>query len=106
MEGDGSSDISLGELVRTPVACYKLSRHFLQTLIEEGMQGPSRRFLAAMSGAAQALNANIIGGGIDSNEAANALRLVGVRLLQGDALCPPVPPAEVAAALAQPPKTY
>ena len=103
MDGDGSADISLREFVRSPVNSYKLSRRFLQTLVEEGLQGPSRRFLTAMHGASQALGSSIIASGVDSIESRGTLQLVGVQAMQGDALSPALAPEFVPPLWDQPP---
>ena len=92
LDGDGSADISLLEFASAPVASYRLSRHFLHLLLEEGMHGPARRFLMASMGAAQSIGANIIASGVDTPEVVTALQLVGVVLMQGEALAPVLEP--------------
>ncbi len=88
MDGDGSADMALSDMVRVPVGSYKLSHSFLTMLLEEGLQGPSRRFLMAVLGAAQALGATLVAGSVDTREALTALQLVGVPLMQGQAISP------------------
>ncbi len=92
LEGDGSQDLSLHDFAACPVDGYKLSPALLRTLMNENLHGTTRRLLTAILGAAQQLGATVTATGVDSEAAATALRLIGVRYLQGHALLPPLEP--------------
>lgn len=93
--GDGSSDLSLRQFTQAPLDACKLSRGLLRLLMEESLQGSSRRFIEAVLGAAQSLGIRVIATGVESKETYAALRLIGVHLMQGEALAPPMEPEQM-----------
>lgn len=101
MRGDGSPDISLRELAQVPVNCFKLSPRCIQSLVEEGLQGPSRRFVTALVGVGQALGSTLIATGVDSADLISTVQVIGVSSMQGETVSPPIASQDVPAAWAQ-----
>ncbi len=90
LDGDGSHDISLHDFAACALDAYKLSPGLVRVLMDESLHGNARRLVSAILGASQQLGAIVIATGVDSEGAADALRLIGVRYLQGRALLPPL----------------
>jgi len=90
LDGDGSGELSLAELSQIPLAGIKLGRPLLRQLLEENLQGASRRYITALLGAAQALGMTVTATGVESPEMLAALRMIGLRWLQGERLVPPL----------------
>lgn len=88
LAGDGSIETTLREFSAFPLDGYKISANLMGLLMQQGFQGSARRLVSAVCGAAQALGANVIASGVDSEECATALQLIGLRTLQGKALLP------------------
>lgn len=95
LEGDGSQDISLHDFAACALDGYKLSPALVRALMDENLYGTARRVVTAILGAAQQLGSTVTATGVDSEAAATALRLIGVRYLQGRALLPPLEPESV-----------
>lgn len=89
LDGDGG-DTSLSELSRLPLAGLKLSRGLLRSLMDDQLQGSSRRYLNALTGAARGLGIAVIATGVDSAETLSALRVIGLRWMQGERLVAPL----------------
>ncbi|MES2682044.1 MAG: EAL domain-containing protein [Pseudomonadota bacterium] len=88
LAGDGSIETSLRDFSAFPLDGYKLSAGVVRRLMDEGLQGSARRLVSAVCGAAQALGAQVIACGADTEDCAAALHLIGLRHLQGSALMP------------------
>ena len=88
LAGDGSIETSLRDFSAFPLDGYKLSAGIVRRLMDEGLQGSARRLVSAVCGAAQALGAQVIACGADTEDCAAALHLIGLRHLQGKALMP------------------
>lgn len=89
LDGDGG-DTSLGQLSQLPLAALKLSRGLLRGLLDDNLQGASRRYFNVVLGAARGLGIPAIATGVDSAEALAALRVIGLRWMQGDRLVAPL----------------
>lgn len=89
LDGDGG-DTSLGQLSQIPLAGLKLSRGLLRHLMDDQLQGSSRRYLNALLGAARGLGIAVIATGVDSAETLSALRVIGLRWMQGERLVAPL----------------
>ena len=93
----GSGYSSLSYLRRFPLARVKVDRSFVRELSPEGEAEPIVRALAEVS---HALDAIVIGEGIESVEQLRALRALGCDLGQGNLLSAPVPAGEMSEMLA------
>ncbi|ROH89679.1 EAL domain-containing protein [Stagnimonas aquatica] len=89
LDGDGG-DTSLSQLSQIPLAGLKLSRGLLRNLMDDQLQGSSRRYLNALLGAARGLGIAVIATGVDSAETLSALRVIGLRWMQGERLVAPL----------------
>ncbi|MDP3857538.1 MAG: EAL domain-containing protein [Stagnimonas sp.] len=90
LDSEGSIELSLAQISQIPLAGIKLGRPLLRQLLEENLQGGVRRYISALQGAAQALGMTVIANGVESPEMLAALRMIGLRWLQGDRLVPPL----------------
>jgi len=90
LDSDGSGELTLTELSQIPLAGIKLGRPLLRQLLEENLQGAARRYISALLGAAQGLGMTVTASGIESPEMLAALRMIGLRWLQGERLVPPL----------------
>lgn len=81
-------DISLRTLTSYPVDAYRLGPPLISAFLAEGLQGPARRALTALLGAAQALGVQVMASGVDSEQALSALRILGLHQVQGRAVAP------------------
>jgi len=79
---------SFASLSRWPLQALLLPAAQWQRVLDDNLRGPSRRALDALLGAAQALGTRVVATGVDEPSARDALRLVGVRWMQGAALLP------------------
>lgn len=89
LDGDGG-DTSLGQLSQLPLAGIKLSQGQLRGLLDDSLQGASRRYFNAVLGAARGLGIPAIATGVDSAEALAALRVIGLRWMQGERVVVPL----------------
>lgn len=92
LDGEGGEELGLQQLSLLPLAGIKLSRRLLRSLLEDNLQGSSRRCLAALLGAAQGLGLGVVATGVDAPEALAALRVMGLRWMQGEHLVPALEP--------------
>lgn len=90
MEGDGPTAISLADFSRFPFDAYRLNRDFVRQLLGESLHGSLRRLATAAIAAAQSLGAVVIATGVDHDDSLQALRLIGVRYMQGRRFMAPV----------------
>lgn len=101
MAGDGTQTISLQDFSAFALDGYKLSPALTQRLLEENLQGGARRMISAILGASQQLGATVLASGVDSPECIAALRLIGVRQMQGQAVQQALSASQVLAVAAQ-----
>ncbi len=79
---------SLADLSQWPLQALCLHPAYWQRVLDDNLRGPRRRALDALLGAAQALGTRVIVCGVDQPASANALRVIGLRWMQGAALLP------------------
>jgi len=90
LDSEGSGDLTITELSQLPLDGIKLGRSLLRQLLEENLQGATRRAITALLGAAQGLGMTVTASGVESPEMVVALRMIGLRWLQGERLVPPL----------------
>lgn len=83
-------------LARWPLQALLLPPAHWQRVIGESLRGPARRTLDALLGAAQALGIRVVATGVDQPHARDALRLIGLRWMQGAAVLSPLPAGALA----------
>lgn len=83
----GPDGQALRWLCTTQFDALKLGRHVLRALNEEGLQGPMRRFMTAVLGAAGALGVPVIATGVETVDDRVMLQMMGVVLMQGQLFC-------------------
>lgn len=91
LDGDGTAALGLAQISEIPLAGIKLGRPLLRQLQEENLQGPVRRYISALLGAAQGLGMSVTATGVESPEILAVLRMIGLRWMQGDRLVVPLP---------------
>lgn len=76
----------LPTLAQWPLQALLLPAAQWQRVLDDNLRGPSRRALDALLGACHGLGARVIATGVDDANARDALRLIGLRWMQGAAL--------------------
>lgn len=82
---------SFPDLAQWPLQGIRLHPDYWQRVLDDNLRGPSRRALEALKGAAQALGVRVIACGVDQPETRDALRVIGLRWMQGVAILPALP---------------
>ena len=88
----GTGYSSLNHLRRFPIGRVKIDRSFVRELTESD---EGEAIVHALIDVCHALNAEVIGVGIETAEQASRLRELGCDLGQGDYFSPPLPPARM-----------
>ena len=97
LDSEGETLPSLADLSQWPLQAIRVHPACWQRVLDDNLRGPRRRALDALLGAAQALGTRVIVCGIDQPASANALRVIGLRWMQGAALLPAMPGDALAA---------
>jgi diguanylate cyclase (GGDEF)-like protein len=92
----GTGYSSLGYLAKLPVQSLKIDRSFIITMLKEP---DTMTLVSTMLSLARALRMKVIAEGVDSEEQANALRLMRCDEMQGYLLSKPVPRDSITALL-------
>jgi diguanylate cyclase (GGDEF)-like protein len=92
----GTGYSSLGYLAKLPVQSLKIDRSFIITMLKEP---DTMTLVSTMLSLARALRLKIIAEGVDSEEQANALRLMRCEEMQGYLISKPVPRDNITALL-------
>jgi len=104
LEGLSPENGDLPLLTLPVLGALKLDRALLRKMMQEGRGSKAGRFMVAALGAATGLDLPVFLTGIESAEDLQSLQTMNFRYLQGEWLCPPLPPAEVAAHLGEGPR--
>jgi diguanylate cyclase len=92
----GTGYSSLGYLSKLPVQSLKIDRSFIITMLKEP---DTMTLVSTMLSLARALRMKVIAEGVDSEDQANALRLMRCDEMQGYLLSKPVPRDSITALL-------
>lgn len=88
LDCESGSGPSFADLAQWPLQGIRLHPDYWQRVLDDNLRGPRRRALEALKGAAQTLGIRVIACGVDQPETRDALRVIGLRWMQGVALLP------------------